>query len=182
MELNAARQILSTLAQGIHPVTGEIMPESSPYHTATVLRALFAVEQALDGKAVEEIPNLQSARQIVDTLAQGIHPITGEVLAEDDPHNAPPLIRCLFAVSQALDAPPKPAKARREPPANAGKPWQPEEDAKLETAFAAGVSEKDIAGELGRTAWAVEARLVKLGRKPPRPGLRGAAPAAAAAT
>ena len=45
---------------------------------------------------------LQIARQILDTLAQGIHPATGEAMPEDSPYNAPPVIRALHAVAQAL--------------------------------------------------------------------------------
>src|SRR5436190_14073051 len=97
---------------------------------------------------------LQTARQIIDTLAQGIHPVTGEVMPEDSPYNAPPVIRALFAVSQALDSDAQPQRARREPPPNAGKPWVAQEDDKLESAFAAGIQVRDIAQELGRTAWA----------------------------
>jgi hypothetical protein len=120
---------------------------------------------------------LAAARQIVDTLAQGIHPVTGEVMPEDSPYNAPPVIRALFAVSQALDADAQPQRARRELPPNAGKPWVAQEDDKLESAFAAGIQVRDIAQELGRTAWAVEARLVKLGKLPPKPGMRVSATA-----
>ena len=116
---------------------------------------------------------LQAARQIIDTLAQGIHPVTGEVMPEDSPYNAPPVIRALFAVSQALDGQAAPAaKPRRELPPNAGKPWAAQEDGKLESAFAAGIDLRDIAQELGRTTWAVEARLVKLGKLQPRAGMR----------
>jgi hypothetical protein len=120
---------------------------------------------------------LQAARQIIDTLAQGIHPVTGEVMPEDSPYNAPPVIRALFAVSQALDGgSPTAPKPRRELPPNAGKAWLAQEDGKLETAFAAGIDVKQIAEELGRTTWAIEARLVKLGKLPPKPGMRMAAP------
>ena len=124
---------------------------------------------------------IAAARQIIDTLAQGIHPVTGEVMPEDSPYNAPPVIRALFAVSQALDdTQPRAAEARRrELPPNAGKPWSPQEDGKVESAFAAGIDPRDIAQELGRTAWAVEARLVKLGKLPPRPGMRIPAPQSA---
>src|SRR5947209_4821950 len=117
---------------------------------------------------------IQAARQIIDTLAQGIHPVTGEVMPEDSPYNAPPVIRALFAVSQALDgAPPTAAaKARRELPANAGKAWAPQEDETLEAAFAAGIEVPEMARELGRTIWAIEARLAKLGKIPPKPGMR----------
>jgi hypothetical protein len=126
---------------------------------------------------------LVAARQIIDTLAQGIHPVTGEVMPEDSPYNAPPVIRALFAVSQALDAPTAVPRARREPPPNAGKPWTADDDATLESAFAAGIDVAGIARELGRTNWAVEARLAKLGKIPPKPGMRmgAAAPASAPA-
>jgi hypothetical protein len=122
---------------------------------------------------------LQAARQIIDTLAQGVHPVTGEVMPEDSPYNAPPVIRALFAVSNALDGTSSsPAvKPRRELPPNAGKAWLPEEDGKLESAFAAGIDLKEIAKELGRTDFAVESRLVKMGKLPPRPGMRVAATA-----
>ena len=112
---------------------------------------------------------LQIARQIIDTLAQGIHPITGEAMPEDSPYNAPPVIRALHAVARALEALDRPVheeggKPRGEPPPNAGKKWTEQEDAALETAFDAGIALKQVAGELGRTVFAVEQRLVRLGK------------------
>jgi len=124
---------------------------------------------------------LQTARQIIDTLAQGIHPVTGEAMPEDSPYNAPPVIRALFAVSQALEAPPpaaaslpaaKPAKAakavreRTPPPVNAGKPWSAEDDALLEAGFDRGEDAKVLADQLGRTRFGIEQRLIKLGKLP----------------
>lgn len=107
---------------------------------------------------------LQVARQIIDTLAQGIHPVTGEAMPGDSPYNAPPVIRALHAVSRALEAGmTQPEPAARRPP-NAGKPWSAREDAALETAFDAGIALKQVAQELGRTPFAVEQRLVKLGK------------------
>ena len=123
---------------------------------------------------------LHTAHQIIDTLAQGVHPVTGEAMPEDSPYNAPPVIRALFAVSQALQGAPatqvKPAreaKPRRETPPNAGKPWDPQEDAGLESAFTAGIELKQLAADLGRTPFAVESRLVKLGKLPARVGRFG---------
>lgn len=113
---------------------------------------------------------LQEARAIVNTLAQGIHPVTGEAMPEDSPYNAPPVIRALFAVSQALEG--REARPRRESPPNAGKPWAADEDAMLEAVFAAGGDLKPLAQALGRTLFAVESRLVKLGKLPPRSGMR----------
>jgi hypothetical protein len=110
---------------------------------------------------------LQTARAIIDTLAQGIHPVTGEAMPEDSPYNAPPVIRALFAVSQALEgaAPPtaKRPRLRADLPANTGKPWSAEDDGQLRAGFLAGTPTKDLAAALGRTRWAVESRLVKLG-------------------
>ena len=109
---------------------------------------------------------LQIARQIIDTLAQGIHPVTGEVMPDDSPYNAPPVIRALHTVARALEgAAPAPQDERRpQRPANAGKPWSAQEDAALETAFDAGIALKQVAQELGRTPFAVEQRLIRLGK------------------
>jgi hypothetical protein len=119
---------------------------------------------------------LQTARAILDTLAQGIHPVTGEVMPEDSPYNAPPVIRALFAVSQALEgvsaAPPA---RKRDLPPNTGKPWSADDDEALRAGFAAGTPTKDLAAALGRTRWAIESRLVKLGEM-----TLGGAPAALA--
>ena len=119
---------------------------------------------------------LQIARQIIDTLAQGIHPVTGEAMPDDSPYNAPPVIRALHVVSRALEGmgalpeeSPRGTRARPAPP-NAGKAWTPQEDAALETAFDAGIPVKQVAQELGRTAFAVEQRLVKIGKVAPAPG------------
>jgi hypothetical protein len=109
---------------------------------------------------------LQIARQIIETLAQGIHPVTGEAMPEDSPYNAPPVIRALYAVARALDgeSAAEGARNRRAAPPNAGKAWSAQEDAALETAFDAGVPVTQVAQELGRTRFAVEQRLIKLGK------------------
>ena len=110
---------------------------------------------------------LQAAHQIIDTLAQGIHPVTGEAMPDDSPYNAPPVIRALFAVSQALQG--KPARARRGLAAQ------------CRQALGAGRRRQAGGGirrrrgdasswplDLGRTPFAVETRLIKLGKLPPR--------------
>ena len=114
---------------------------------------------------------LQIAREILNVLAQGIHPVSGEVMPADSPYNEPPVIRALFTVSQALEHCEAPAKPRREMPANAGKTWSGEEDDRLLAAFDGGQEIKQIALDLGRSRVAVEARLVKLGKIEGRPGL-----------
>ena len=61
-------------------------------------------------------------------------------------------------------AAPEPARGRRPQPPNAGKAWSAQEDAALETAFDAGIPMKQVAQELGRTQFAVEQRLIKIGK------------------
>jgi hypothetical protein len=139
---------------------------------------------------------LQNARQIIDTLAQGIHPVTGEAMPDDSPYNAPPVIRALFAVSQALEQAPmrpaahtapaagadaavKPARTRAAPPVNAGKPWAGEDDAVLVSGFDRGDDLKALADTLGRTRFGIEQRLIKLGKIVVPGGGRFGAPRAA---
>ena len=112
---------------------------------------------------------LQSARQIIDTLARGIHPVTGEAMPPESPYNEPPVIRALFTVSQALSG-------------KSGKPWAAQDDAALESAFDAGAELKELADKLGRTRFGIEQRLIKLGKIPPATGggRYGASAAAAA--
>ena len=47
MELNQSRRIVNTLAQGIHPTTGEVFPSESPYNDPEVIRALFSVLESI---------------------------------------------------------------------------------------------------------------------------------------
>ena len=50
MDKNAAIRLLSTLAQGVDPESGECFPEGSPYNGVEVTRALFfAVEVLREG-------------------------------------------------------------------------------------------------------------------------------------
>jgi hypothetical protein len=119
---------------------------------------------------------LQTARQIIDTLSQGVHPATGEAMPADSPYNEPAVIRALFTVSQALDV--KSPRPRRDVPPNAGKAWDAQDDARLESAYRAGADLKELADQLGRTPFGVETRLVKLGHLPARSGMRFGAPGA----
>jgi len=87
-------------------------------------------------------------------------------MPEVSPYNAPPVIRALFAVSQALDAAATPATSskRSSSPPNTGKPWTDEVDGQLLEAFDRGDDLKMIAGQLGRTRLGIEQRLIKLGK------------------
>ena len=43
MEIDKAKEIVSLLAYGIDPTTGEVLPNDSPYNHPSVIRALFSV-------------------------------------------------------------------------------------------------------------------------------------------
>jgi hypothetical protein len=42
--------IISALANGVNPQTGEVFPEDSPYQSAVVVRALFVAARALQAQ------------------------------------------------------------------------------------------------------------------------------------
>jgi len=111
----------------------------------------------------------QAALQIVQTLAQGIDPHTGETFPAESPYQHPDTVRALFQAAQALADPPA---ARSRPPhqgtpENAGKPWADDEDKALAEAFDAGRSIPELAEHHRRTRVAIQARLVRLGKIEP---------------
>jgi hypothetical protein len=52
-----ALRIISALANGANPITGEIFPHDSPYQSPDIIRALFAAARALEAK----VPTSQSS-------------------------------------------------------------------------------------------------------------------------
>jgi len=62
------------------------------------------------------------AKQVIEVLAKGIDPETGEVLSQDSPINSPHVIRALFMAVKALEqaAADKPARAKADKPGHAG--------------------------------------------------------------
>ncbi len=122
------------------------------------------------------------AVKIIQQLANGIDPHSGEVFRADSPYQHPDTVRALFFALHALesDAAPKARAASASPtaPQNAGKPWSDEEDKTLAAAFDAGKQIPDLAAAHGRSRFAIEARLAKLGKIAPPPNMRGATRAA----
>ena len=97
---------------------------------------------------------IQKAKEILQLLADGVDPTTGELLPDESPYNKPEVIRALFAVLS-----PSPHTKQ---PANAGKPWDDAEDDKLRQEFAAGLRVSAIAKEHGRSRGAVTSRIKHL--------------------
>lgn len=115
--------------------------------------------------------------KLLETLAAGIDPATGEAFGAGSPYQRPEVIRALYGALAELRNGANGAgngngAAGHQGPPRAGKPWTDEEEQRLLARFDAGESEADIARRLERTPGAVTARLVKLGRIEPPPGFR----------
>ena len=111
----------------------------------------------------------QAAISIIQALAQGIDPHTGETFPGTSPYQHPDTVRALFHAIQALSDPPGAASraAQQGVPANAGKPWTDDEDKTLAAHFDAGSSISELAEQHRRTRTAIQARLVRLGKIEP---------------
>lgn len=120
------------------------------------------------------IMNDARALATLQALANGTDPVTGTIFPADSPYQHPDTVRALYHAIRALEAgTSRPKQPARNLPGNSGKPWSPDEDAQLVSAFAAGQSMEALAATHGRTRFAIEARLAKLGKVPMPAGMRG---------
>lgn len=103
---------------------------------------------------------LERAKELLFTLADGVNPLTGEVLSEADSCNQAEIVRALYAVLRTLDTPTE--KSKRPQPENAGKPWTPEDDGMLCQRFDEGFSKQELCAHFKRTTGSIAARLVRL--------------------
>ncbi|MFH0810421.1 MAG: hypothetical protein V2A77_08155 [Pseudomonadota bacterium] len=106
----------------------------------------------------------EEAKSIIEALANGIDPETGEVLSGEGVFNRPKIIRALFLAAKALDDLVKGENRVKALPGNAGKAWSETEDSELLAAFDGGLPIKEIAARHGRTGGAITSRLIRLGR------------------
>lgn len=107
------------------------------------------------------------ARQILQSLIQGLDPVTGEELPRETVLQHAEVLRALLAGLSALEMTAARAMRRSQLPDNVGQAWTTEEESRLVTAFRRGVAPVEIAREHGRTLRAIEARLEKLGLMKP---------------
>ena len=111
---------------------------------------------------------LTEALRIVNTLAEGFDPTTGEPLPADHVCQKAQVIRALHALVLRVRIPdlpslPLPSETHLN---NAGKPWSAIEDAQLVQAFDAGEKLTSLARKHGRTKQAIHGRLYRLGKIP----------------
>jgi DNA-binding NarL/FixJ family response regulator len=105
----------------------------------------------------------QQAKRIIEALANGIDPDTGEVLPGQSVFNNPQVVRSLFVASKALDAMGKKEQRQNSSPQNAGKAWSEDEERAVVAAFNEGHPVSEIAAKHGRTNGSIASRLVRLG-------------------
>ena len=135
--------------------------------------------------------NKEQTLRILNALANGIHPATGEKFGADSPYQHPDTVRALFEAMRAVEsagsaaaataaapaAEPRPAR----PESGSGSRWTPEEEQRLVSSFDTGRTVDELARAHNRSRAAIEARLVRLGkmdasavtsplRYPPKPG------------
>ena len=106
--------------------------------------------------------------KILKQLADGIDPYLGEQLPEQSPYNHPQTVRALYHAIMAIEKMKDSASSIHPRLVNAGKPWEQAEDDQLKEESVQGLSIKELAHKHQRTAGAIEARLVKLGKVPSR--------------
>lgn len=110
--------------------------------------------------------------RILNALASGVHPGTGEQFSADSPYQHPDTVRALFDAVRAIEGGRAPAPAgERKPPAppqsGAGSRWTAEEEQRLAAAFDSGKTVAELAKLHNRTLAGIEARLLKLGKIEP---------------
>jgi hypothetical protein len=119
---------------------------------------------------------LNESRNIVRTLAQGVHPTTGEVFPPESPYNDPEVIRALFAILECVKQLRRPGKSlderRRENvevgrPVNSGLPWTEEDRAVVKSGFQEGMTIEKLAATLGRSSGSIVAEVIRQDLVPP---------------
>ena len=126
---------------------------------------------------------LNRAKEIIKTLADGVDPVTGEVLPQESPYNDPNVIRALFTVLESVRDDKKPRKTNEQKqqdniksgrPRNAGLPWTDEVKMEVASKFRNGISVNALSRHFERTQGAIVSELMKQGliESPDEPGDR----------
>ncbi len=102
--------------------------------------------------------NKSKTIEVIEALANGIDPLTGELLPDDHLLQQPDIVRALFNAAALLK------NSRDVLPGLAMQcsPWTAGEDNQLKEAFANGIKISQIAKDHQRTAGAIRSRIKKL--------------------
>jgi len=108
-------------------------------------------------------PKYQRAKEVLQTIVQGMDPNKGTELPADSVLNRADVMRALLAAIEALEVQTLRAQRRAQLPKSVGKTWSESEELQLKEEFAADEPVLLIASKHDRTVRAIEARLEKLG-------------------
>jgi hypothetical protein len=112
--------------------------------------------------------DLATAKRIIDALADGVDPRTGEVLDPGSPIQSADVVRALRVAATAIDHEVRRQERHSVLPTKAGKAWNTQDDQTLSDSFDSGRPVVDIAKTLQRTRGSIASRLVMLGKVPDR--------------
>jgi hypothetical protein len=107
--------------------------------------------------------NYYRARQVLQSLIQGVDPETGSEILVDTVLNRVDVVRALLASVDAIEQVVARAARRALLPSGVGRQWTDEEEGRLRDAFSKGDPIPDIARGHNRTIRAIEARLERIG-------------------
>jgi len=119
---------------------------------------------------------LNESRNIVNTLAQGVDPTTGEVFPPESPYNDPEVIRALYSMLEIVKQARKPRMTvdeRRQQnreigrPMNAGLPWTDDDRVLVKSGFLDGMPIEKLAAKLERSSAAIVAEVIRQDLVPP---------------
>lgn len=115
---------------------------------------------------------IDEAKSLLSALANGLDPITGEVLPDTSPYNEPRVIRALFTLLNPAKGSNQPKKTLDEKqqenvaagrPRNVGLPWTESLKEELARKFKGGARLDQLAQDFERTKGAIISELVKQG-------------------
>lgn len=113
--------------------------------------------------------DIQKAKEIVQLLADGIDPVTGELLPKDSIYNEPEVIRALHTVINSIRIPRNISRKTKEEkqkenlengkPKNAGLPWDEESKSDIAQMFKSGKTPLELSEYFERTTSAITSEL-----------------------
>jgi hypothetical protein len=108
------------------------------------------------------------ARKIIEVLADGRCPQTGQKLPADSTFQQPDVVRALFFAAWALERAEQSERRATSLPEQAGKAWDSAEEQRLCESFDVGKTVVELARIHGRTRGAIQSRLERLGKIEPQ--------------
>ena len=104
------------------------------------------------------------AKKIIQLLAEGVNPTTGEIFQENNLYQNDQIVCALYIAVESLEHMEKIEKRRRVLPNNTGKRWTKTEDNELLSKFDSGIPLNELANAHQRTVGAIKSRLIIHGR------------------